>query len=101
MNGGVSSRGSPTPKSITGTPRSTSRRLASVSRTNGYVRRPVRTGGGFLPPPSGRGGAPAATRPAAPAGRGRGVAAEHLRREALQDAVAAHERLDGHGLLAG
>ena len=51
MNAGVSSRGSPTPKSITGTPRASRSRLASVSRTKGYVRRPVRTGDGFTPAP--------------------------------------------------
>ena len=47
MNGGVSSRGSPTPKSIDRrcrAPRAS--RLASVSRTKGYVRRPGSTGEG-------------------------------------------------------
>ena len=50
MNGGVSSRGSPTPKSMTSTPRAISSRFASVSRTNGYVRSRLRTGEGFTAP---------------------------------------------------
>ena len=45
MNAGVSSRGSPIPKLMTSTPDAASARVASVSRTNGYVRRPVEHGG--------------------------------------------------------
>ena len=46
MNAGVSSRGSPMPKSMHVDARGrAAARLASVSRTNGYVRRPAQDGG--------------------------------------------------------
>ena len=44
MNSGVSSRGSPMPKSIRSAPAASARRRASSRRTNGYVSRPARTG---------------------------------------------------------
>ena len=45
MNAGVSSRGSPMPKSMTSTPAAAAARVASLRRTNGYVPRPGEHGG--------------------------------------------------------
>src|SRR5688572_12482716 len=44
MNAGVSSRGSPMPKSMISTPAARSRTRACSSRTKGYVASPSRTG---------------------------------------------------------
>ena len=44
MNAGVSSRGSPIPKSMISTPAARSRARACSSRTNGYVPSPASTG---------------------------------------------------------
>ncbi len=44
MNAGVSSRGSPIPKSISSTPAARSRARSCSSRTNGYVPKPASTG---------------------------------------------------------
>src|SRR3712207_488603 len=80
MKAGVSSRGSPMPKSMSGTPSAALRRLASVRRTKGYVVRPASVGLSLI----GR------LRPRAAASSG----------ELRQHLVGAHERGDLDLLLA-